>query len=167
MLVRMRGINLIYQKVQFETLAAKYIDTIYAVAFSVLKNRADAEDVTQDVLIQLYKTDKEFESYSHVKNWLIRVTVNQCKKVFRAPWRKTESLEDYAQTLGFEHEEDHDLFLTVMQLERKYRIVVVLYYYEGYSTSEIASMLGVPVNTVSTRLARARAKLRTLITEVE
>lgn len=54
-----------------------------------------------------------------------------------------------------------------MQLERKYRIVVVLYYYEGYSTSEIASMLGVPVNTVSTRLARARAKLRTLITEVE
>lgn len=136
-------------------------------AFSALKNRADAEDVTQDVLIQLYKTDKEFESYSHVKNWLIRVTVNQCKKVFRAPWRKTESLEDYAQTLGFEHEEDHDLFLTVMQLERKYRIVVVLYYYEGYSTSEIASMLGVPVNTVSTRLARARAKLRTLITEVE
>lgn len=123
--------------------------------------------MTQDVLIQLYKTDKEFESYSHVKNWLIRVTVNQCKKVFRAPWRKTESLEDYAQTLGFEHEEDHDLFLTVMQLERKYRIVVVLYYYEGYSTSEIASMLGVPVNTVSTRLARARAKLRTLITEVE
>ena len=123
--------------VQFETLAARYIDMIYAVAFSALKNRADAEDVTQDVLIQLYKTDKEFESYSHVK------------------------------TLGFEHEEDHDLFLTVMQLERKYRIVVVLYYYEGYSTSEIASMLGVPVNTVSTRLARARAKLRTLITEVE
>lgn len=153
--------------VQFEALAARYIDTIYAVAFSALKNRADAENVTQDVLIQLYKTDKEFESYSHVKNWLIRVTVNQCKKVFRAPWRKTESLEDYAQTLGFEHEEDHDLFLTVMQLERKYRIVVVLYYYEGYSTSEIASMLGVPVNTVSTRLARARAKLRTLITEVE
>ena len=78
-----------------------------------------------------------------------------------------KALEDYAQTLGFEHEEDHDLFLAVMQLERKYRIVVVLYYYEGYSTSEIASMLGVPVNTVSTRLARARAKLRTLITEVE
>ena len=56
---------------------------------------------------------------------------------------KDESLEDYAQTLGFEHEEYHDLFLAVMQLERKYRIVVVLYYYEGYSTSEIASMLGV------------------------
>ena len=100
--------------VQFEALAARYIDTIYAVAFSALKNRADAEDVTQDVLIQLYKTDKEFESYSHVKNWLIRVTVNQCKKVFRAPWRKTESLGEYAQTLGFGHEEDHDLILAVM-----------------------------------------------------
>ena len=152
---------------QFTPLAERYMDTVFRVAYSYLRCRDDADDVTQDVLIQLYKTDKEFESYSHVKNWLIRVTVNQCKKVFRAPWRKTESLEDYAQTLGFEHEEDHDLFLAVMQLERKYRIVVVLYYYEGYSTSEIASMLGVPVNTVSTRLARARAKLRTLITEVE
>ena len=54
-----------------------------------------------------------------------------------------------------------------MGLPRKYRVPLYLYYYEGYSTSEIASMLGVPANTVSTRLARARAKLRTLITEVE
>ncbi len=151
----------------FEALAAKYIDTVYAVAFSALKNRADAEDVTQDVLIQLYKTDKEFESHSHLKNWLIRVTVNQCRKVFRAPWRRAEPLEDYAQTLGFEQEADHDLFMAVMQLERKYRMAVILYYYEGYSTAETAEILGVPVNTVSTRLARARTQLRKLLTEVE
>ena len=152
---------------RFEALAAKYIDMVYRVAFGALKNREDAEDVTQEVLIKLYREKRDFESMEHVKRWLIRVTVNQSRKLFRSPWRRVEPLEDYAQTLGFEHEEDHDLFLAVMQLERKYRIVVVLYYYEGYSTSEIASMLGVPVNTVSTRLARARAKLRTLITEVE
>lgn len=110
---------------RFEALAAKYIDTVYAVAFSALKNRADAEDVTQDVLIKLYRTERDFESEEHVKRWLIRVTVNQCRKVFRAPWRRTEPLEDYADRLGFEQPEDRGLFLAVMELERKYRLPVL------------------------------------------
>ena len=152
---------------RFVALAAKYIDTVYAVAFSALKNRTDAEDVCQEVLIKLYRTDREFESLDHVKRWLIRVTVNQCRKVFRAPWRRTEPLEDYAQTLGFEQPADRGLFLAVMELERKYRLPVLLYYYEGYSTAEIASILDMPPNTVSTRLARARAQLRKKLTEVE
>ncbi len=151
---------------RFEALAAKYIDTVYAVAFAALKNRADAEDVTQDVLIKLYKTKKEFESDSHVKNWLIRVTVNECNRVFRSPWRRNVPLEEYAAELRFEREEDSCLFTAVMQLERKYRLVVLLFYYEGYSTAEIARMLGVPANTVSTRLHRARAKLKSFISEV-
>ena len=152
---------------RFEALAAKYIDTVYAVAFSALKNRADAEDVCQEVLIKLYRTDRKFESLDHVKRWLIRVTVNQCRKIFRAPWRRTEPLEDYADKLGFEQPEDRGLFLAVMELERKYRLPVLLYYYEGYSTAEIASILDMPPNTVSTRLARARAQLRKKLTEVE
>ena len=102
-----------------------------------------------------------------MKRWLIRVTVNQCRKVFRAPWRRTEPLEDYADRLGFEQPEDRGLFLAVMELERKYRLPVLLYYYEGCSTAEIASMLDMPPNTVSTRLARARAQLRRKLTEVE
>lgn len=152
---------------RFEALAAKYIDTVYAVAFSALKNHADAEDVCQDVLIKLYRTERDFESEEHVKRWLIRVTVNQCRKVFRAPWRRTEPLEDYADRLGFEQPEDRGLFLAVMELDRKYRLPVLLYYYEGYSTAEIASILDMPPNTVSTRLARARAQLRKKLTEVE
>lgn len=92
---------------------------------------------------------------------------NQCRKVFRAPWRRTEPLEDYADRLGFEQPEDRGLFLAVMELERKYRLPVLLYYYEGYSTAEIASILDMPPNTVSTRLARARAQLRKKLTEVE
>ena len=76
-----------------------------------------------------------------------------------------KALEDYAQTLGFEHEEDHDLFLAVMQLERKYRIVVVLYYYEGYSIKEISKLLQIPLPTVGTRLSRGRERLRQLLKE--
>lgn len=91
--------------------------------------------------------------------------MNQCKKVFRSPWRRVESIEDYASTLRFETAEDRGLFCGIMRLEQKYRVAVLMYYYEGYSTPEIAELLGVPLNTVTTRLSRARAKLKNFLTE--
>ena len=102
-----------------------------------------------------------------MKRWLIRVTVNQSRKLFRSPWRRAEPLEDYAERLGFEQPEDRGLFLAVMGLEAKYRLPVLLYYYEGYSTAETAELLGLPPNMVSTRLARARARLRETLSEVD
>ena len=104
---------------EFTVFAEKYMDTIYRVAYSWTKNSDDANDVTQDVLIQLYKTTKKFESDSHLKNWLIKVTVNQCKMLFRSPWSKMEDIEEYANTLGFEEKNHLDLFQAVMKLEKK------------------------------------------------
>lgn len=147
-------------KEEFAAFAEKYMDTIYRVAYSWTKNQDDANDVTQDVLIQLYKTTKEFESDSHIKNWLIKVTVNQCKMLFRSPWHKMEDIGAYAESLGFEEESYLDLFQAVMNLDKKYRIPILLFYYEGYSTAEIASILSIPEKTVSTRLFRAKAKLK-------
>ena len=152
-------------KDEFVTFAEKYMDTIYRVAYSWTKNSHDANDVTQDVLIQLYKTTKEFESDSHLKNWLIKVTVNQCKMLFRSPWKKMEDIGEYANTLGFEEESHLDLFQAVMNLDKKYRVPILLFYYEGYSTAEIASILGIPEKTVSTRLFRAKAKLKDYLKE--
>ena len=152
-------------KEEFAVLAEKYMDTIYRVAYSWTKNSDDANDVTQDVLIQLYKSTKEFESDSHLKNWLIRVTVNQCKMIFRSPWSKMEDIGEYANTLGFEEESHLDLFRAVMNLDKKYRVPILLFYYEGYSTVEIASILGIPEKTVSTRLFRAKAKLKDYLKE--
>lgn len=152
-------------KEEFAVLAEKYMDTIYRVAYSWTKNSDDANDVTQDVLIQLYKSTKEFESDSHLKNWLIRVTVNQCKMIFRSPWSKMEDIGEYANTLGFEEESHLDLFQAVMNLDKKYRVPILLFYYEGYSTAEIASILGIPEKTVSTRLFRAKAKLKDYLKE--
>ena len=151
----------------FALLAEKYIDTVFRIAFGYLKNRDDADDVTQEVFMRLYSANAEFESEEHIRNWLIRVTINQCKHLFRSPWRKVKNIDDYAATLSFGQTEDRELFCTVMSLEQKYRTVMLLYYYEGYSTAEIASLLGVPANTVSTRLSRARAKLKNVLTEVE
>ena len=147
-------------KEEFTAFAEKYMDTIYRVAYSWTKNSDDANDVTQDVLLQLYKTTKEFTSDSHLKNWLIKVTVNQCKMLFRSPWSKMEDIGEYADTLGFEEKSHLDLFRAVMNLDKKYRVPLLLFYYEGYSTAEIASILGIPEKTVSTRLFRAKARLK-------
>lgn len=145
---------------EFTPIAERYMDTIYRVTYSWTKHSQDANDVTQEVLLQLYKSTKDFESEAHLKNWLIRVTINQCKMLFRAPWRKTENIDDYANTLGFEESDHLALFQAVMQLDKKYRVPLMLFYYEGYSTSEIASLMDIPEKTVSTRLFRARAKLK-------
>ena len=151
---------------QFTPLAERYMDTVFRVAYSYLRCRDDADDVTQDVLIQLYKEDKTFESDAHIKNWLIRVTVNRCKNVLRAPWRRTEDIADYENSLTFEEPQCRELFEAVMSLDRRYRLPVLLYYYEGYRQREIAALLGVPEETVRTRLSRARDKLKRILSEV-
>ena len=151
---------------QFEPLAQRYMDTIFRIAYSYLRSQADADDVTQDVLIQLYKTETAFESDDHLKHWLIRVTVNRCKNIFRSPWRKVENIADYENSLTFEAPEHRELFDAVMALDKRYRLPVLLYYYEGYSQKEIAGLLGVPEETIRTWLFRARGKLKTTLTEV-
>ena len=151
---------------QFVPLAQRYMDTIFRIAYSYLRSQTDADDVTQDVLIQLYKTDTAFESDDHLKHWLIRVTVNRCKNIFRSPWRKVEDIADYENSLTFEAPEHRELFDAVMALDKRYRLPVLLYYYEGYSQKEIAGLLGVPEETIRTRLFRARGKLKTTLTEV-
>ena len=150
---------------EFEKIAEKYMDTIYRVAYSWMKNQHDANDVTQIVLLKFYKTTKSFESDDYIKNWLIKVTVNECKMIFRSPWSKTEDITDYAQTLGFEEEQYYDLFQAVMKLDKKYSVPLMLFYYDGYSTKEISAMIGVPEKTVSTRLFRAKAKLKDYLKE--
>ena len=147
-------------KEEFTACAETYMDMIYRVAYSWTKNSDDANDVTQDVLLQLYRETKEFESEAHRKKWLIRVTINQCKMFFRSPWRRFEDINDYAETLGFEEKSHLDLFHAVMKLDKKYRVPLMLFYFEGYSTADIASLMNIPEKTVSTRLSRARIKLR-------
>jgi RNA polymerase sigma-70 factor (ECF subfamily) len=150
---------------RFAEAARRWMDTVFRLAYSYTKNREDADDVTQEVLLALWREEKEFSSEEHLRNWLIRVTLNRCKALFRSPWRRRESLEDYAETLGFEQPEHTELFLAVMGLERKYRLPLLLYYFFGYSVREIGGLLQLPENTVSTRLYRARAKLRDQLTE--
>ena len=145
---------------QFTRYAQEYMDMVFRVAFNYLKSRADADDITQNVLLKLYRADKPFENDDHMKHWLIRVTINECKKALISPWRRTEPLEDYAATLPFPTPEHNNLFFEVMGLPKKYRMVIFLYYYEDYSTDEISRLLGIPKATVCTHLKRGRERLK-------
>ena len=147
---------------EFTAAARRHADTIYRVAYSWLRDSQDAKDISQNVLIKLFRCKTEFESDEHLKSWLIRVTINECRTLFRAPWRKHEDIDDYAQSLGIE-DTRLELFDAVMRMDKKYRVPLMLMYYDGYSTREIAEMLHIPQNTVSTRLARAKSLLKLLL----
>lgn len=75
-------------KEAFACLAEKYIDTVFRVAFNYLRSKADAEDVAQNVFLKLLREKKDFDNEDHVKRWLIRVTVNECKSMTRSKWWK-------------------------------------------------------------------------------
>ena len=154
-------------KEQFVQQVQQYMDMIFRLAFSWLKSQADADDVTQIVLLRLYESDKEFDSEDQLKHWLIRVTLNECRKHWRSHWSRTEDYTDYVNTLVFEQPQYNDLFDAVMALDTKYRVVIYLYYYEGYSIEEIAGLLNQPSGTVGTRLKRAREKLKKVLSEEE
>lgn len=150
---------------EFKRCAQEYMDVVFRVAFSCLRSQTDAEDVTQEVLLRLYETDYVFESRAHIKNWLVKVTYNECRKFWRRLWRRHENIDDYAEQLAFEETDCQELFTAVMKLDRAKRIVVVLYYLEGYQIQEIAGILKIPPGTVGTRLARARKELRKYLEE--
>lgn len=150
-----------------------YKGTMYRLAFGYLQNRADAEDVVQNVLLKLYCSERRFESEEHVKRWLIRVTVNECTSLYRVLRRRPESIDDYVETIAAPDAPDggeqadlaRGLAKKVLRLSARYRDVVYLYYYEGCSTREVAEALGVPEATVRTRLARARRRLKDILEE--
>ena len=152
---------------QFTCLAQLYIDTVYRVALNYLKSPSDADDITQNVFLKLLQEKKPFDSDEHVKHWLIRVTVNECKNLVRSRWWRAESIEEYAGQLAFDNQTQSDLFYMVMALPRKYRLPIYLHYYEGYSTHEIGQMLKLPKNTVCTQLKRGRELLKESLQEVD
>jgi RNA polymerase sigma-70 factor (ECF subfamily) len=146
-------------------LVIKHENRVYRTAISIMKNRADAEDIVQDVFIKVMQKAPNFESDEHESAWLIRVTINMCRSRLRTAWlRRTEPLID---TYPAQTKEQLNLIEHVMALPTKYRIVVNLFYYEGYSTKEISYITNQKESTVRSLLTRARQKLKYVLKEDE
>ena len=141
----------------------KYKDMVYRLAFTYLKNSHDADDITQEVFLKYVTLDKTFQSDEHLKSWLITVTINHCKNLLKSSWfKKTQPLDENIQ---FEQQKNSNLYHAVMTLSKDYRTVIYLFYYEDYSTKEIASMLGKNESTIRSHLARAKKKLKNILLE--
>lgn len=145
----------------FLSIAERYKDTVFRIALNYLGNTYDAEDIVQDVLMNLYIKNKHFESDDHAKYWLIRVTINKCKNLLKSSWKsKNINLDDIELSTDFERTDQEDLYKAVMELPEKYRTVLYLHYYEDFSVKLIAGMLKINVSAVTTRLSRAREQLK-------
>ena len=153
-------------RIATEVLVEKYKDHLFAAAFNVCKNAADADDVVQDTFLQYHTTNRQFENEQHIRAWLIRVAINKAKNINLSFWRqKGVPLEEYMETLTFETPEAQTLFTEVMKLPEKYRIVIHLFYYEDYTIREIAKIMNVTESNVKVRLTRGRRLLRNVLKE--
>ena len=142
-------------RAEAERLVYTYSDLILRLSYTYLKSTHDAEDICQNVLLKLLTDGREFESPAHE----IRTTANACKDELRAFRRRNAPL-DTAYSAAAPEPPDSSVLDAVMALPEKYREAVYLFYYEGYSVREIASLLGRSEAAVSAHLSRGRNKLR-------
>ncbi|MDE6568739.1 MAG: RNA polymerase sigma factor [Lachnospiraceae bacterium] len=151
----------------YEKIVTENIDFVYRMSLCYCKNQRDAEDVVQNTFLKLIQSKQEFADDAHIRKWLVRVAVNECKNIWKSYWnRNVISLDTLEYELEMTRtEEQQELLQAVMALSPKYRIVVHLYYYEGYHVKEIADMLHLSESNVQIRLMRARKKLKDLLEE--
>lgn len=146
----------------------RYADMVYRLALSQMKNRADADDLFQEVFVRLVSNVHKLESWEHVKAWLIRVTVNCARKHFDQYWNKNVSgmkeIEQIAdETINDVSAGENPVRLAVESLAPKYRLVIYLFYYEQFSIGEIAKLTDQKESTVKSQLFRAREMLKELL----
>lgn len=123
----------------------QYADMIQKICFIHMKQQCDVDDVFQTVFIK-YAKGPVFESLEHEKAWLIRVTINACKDVFKSWFRRNVDFEQDIETFSnndksISYCETSDLLQAVLSLPNNYRNVIYLFYYEGYKVTDIADIL--------------------------
>lgn len=151
-----------------ENLISLYGNDVLRIATAYTHNTTIAEDIFQDVFIKVSRNINKFEKRSSEKTWIIRITINTCKDYLKSSWnKKVISMENIDDNSNL-HTED-DLLKTeisnivvqeILKLPLKYKDILLLYYYQDFSTSEIAKILSIPEPSVRTRLKRARDMIK-------
>ena len=141
----------------------RQVDTVYRVCYAYMKNAPEAEDMTQETFLRLMSNGRPFADQRHEKAWLIITASNLCKDTLKKWWRKNENIDDYTSLPQERTETGNDVLDAILALPQDYKDVVYLYYYEGYTTAEIAAHQNSPESTVRSRLSRARKQLMTML----
>lgn len=144
-------------QIDMEEAVRRYADMVYRLAVVNTKDKTAADDVFQEVFLKLIRYQESIKSEEHLKAWLIRVTVNQCKSHVTSIWNKRKVSMDSVVEEATEEKKDYsDVTEAVRELPDKYREVIHLFYYEELSIKEIAEALERNEATVKTQLARGR-----------
>lgn len=142
----------------------KYSDMVYRLAFARVKNKYDADDILQEVFLRFIKCKDKVNNDEHVKALLIRITINCSKSMLSSSWfKRTEPLSEHLSV----SDKEIDTLDAVLRLPQKYRTVIHLHYYMGYSVDEIAAILKSKPSTVKSQLHRARKLLKIDLEGVE
>lgn len=143
-----------------------YHEHVYRLALSFVRNTAEAEDICQETFIRLLDYTGSFDAPENCKAWLMRVAANLSKNYLKSSrfTRNTELDDNIREEVASDY---GDLYDAVMALPIKYRSIIHLYYFEGYSVKEITRILKITETTATTRLKRARDKLRYLLSGEE
>ena len=153
----------------FESFYLRHYQAIYRLCYAFMKNPQDAEDCAEDAFVRAIVRDAEFENERHERAWLSTTAMNICKDKLKHWWRqKVSDIDSAPEICDTKAEADEALRQIrdqVMELPDKYKEVVWLYYFEGYSTDEIASILARPPSTVRNQLRDARGKLKHLLSD--
>ncbi len=151
-------------KEQMEEIYNRQCDTVYRVCFLYLKNEQEALDAVQETFLRLFQKNPVFQDQEHEKAWLIRTAINYCKDVQKSFWKRNRSVYEEAagQKMQYDRmpEEQRLILQTVLGLPPKYKDIVYLHYYEGYSIEEIAKLMHKNASTMRSRLSRAKELLR-------
>lgn len=147
---------------EIDEIFERYCDTVYRLAYSYLKNAADAEDVVQDVFVKRMQCSKKFRDEEHEKAWLLRVTINRAKDLLKSHWMTKRDMEEKIY-LGYDLEMDwekKEVLEQVLALPEKCKMAVYLHYFEGYTSKEIGKILHCTESAVRMRLKKGRELLK-------
>lgn len=148
---------------ELECYVRLYHKSVYRLALSYVKNEAEAEDICQEAFCKLLDCREEFPAEENCRAWLFRVAINLSKNLLKSKRFSHIELDEKIPAKHDFSDEETELWETVSKLPPKYRAVIHLHYYEGYSVKEIAEMTDSTISTVTTRLARARDKLKRML----
>lgn len=137
-------------------------DTLYRVASTQLRQRADREDAVQECLRKAWEKRHRLREERYLQTWVIRILLNECHTIQR---RMTRILPTEEVPALQHHQEEGPLKAALLQLEERYRMPILLHYVEGYSVTEVAQILRVPQGTVKTWLFRGRKALKAILKE--
>lgn len=140
--------------------------TMYRVAKSILVNDCDCEDAVQEAILLGYAKLHTLRQEAYFQTWLIRILIHECYRILRS---KVVTVKYDTELISVikENQDYSELYLAILTLPLKVRMVIVLLYIEDYSVADIAKILKIPQGTVKSRLARGRDLLRIYFNENE